>query len=67
MSSEMSKTKNLSSLQLLADFAKYCEIKRGCPHLSLDEEGTPCCRQNQHSKGRCEFFSCPRVRGANHE
>jgi hypothetical protein len=29
------------SAQLLLDFARYCEIKRDCPHQSLGEIGNP--------------------------
>lgn len=49
------------SAQLLADFAHYCEIKRGC-HFFLDERGASKCR-HPDSAGGCGFEECPVIKG----
>lgn len=49
------------SAQLLVDFAQYCEIKRDCPHLSIDGRDTPKCR-HQDSNGECKFEGCPKIK-----
>ena len=51
------------SARLLADFARYCEIKRGCHHLSVGPEGAPRCGY-QGSDGECRFEICPELRGS---
>lgn len=55
------------SARLLVDFAQYCEIKRDCPHLSVNEQGAPKCR-HPNSNEECKFENCPRIgKGATHE
>ena len=46
--------------QLLIDFARYCEIKRYCPHLSVNEQGVPKCL-HRDPNGECRFESCPKM------
>ncbi len=48
------------SAQLLVDFAQYCEIRRDCPHLSMDEQGVSKCLYRD-SNGECKFENCPRI------
>jgi len=46
------------SMRLLVDFARYCEIKRDCPHLCIDENGAPRCHHPDFD-GACRFEECP--------
>lgn len=48
------------SAQLLVDFTQYCEIRRDCPHLSMDEQGAPKCH-HRDLNGECKFENCPRM------
>lgn len=49
------------SVQLLLAFERYCEVKRTCPDLYLDDQGDSSCRV---SGGRCVLKNCPKMRGA---
>lgn len=45
------------SAKLLADFARYCEIKPRCPRFQSDG------RCNREPDGKCEFENCPEAGG----
>lgn len=49
----------LTSAELLMNFARYCKLKQGCPHL--DKQGSIC--TSSTSSGACRFSSCPLVTG----
>jgi len=55
------------SERVLVHFVQYWAIKRECPHLSVDDQGTP---KSHHSNSNveCKFENCPKIgKGVIHE